>query len=86
MRTYLMNQFDSKDFGNKAVVEKNAIAYNLYSYETLVASVNLESKGLEIYNMQSATTLRHIREFAQQHGYPKLSKKDMLPYFVERSK
>ena len=69
--------YNAKSFYGKAKVynnEKGEIF--LKSYETTVAEIS-EGK-LIIYDWYSATTSKHINEFAQQHGFSKKSKKEML--------
>ena len=81
-----------KSFYSKAFVEiqeaSNVCNYckTLYSYNTKVASVFIDrftsEKTLEIYGFYSSTTLRHIKEFAQQEGYPAMTKKQLEQYEV----
>lgn len=71
-------KYDSrKSFYGKADVEGN----KLYSYDTLVAEiVNGEPK---VYNLQSATTLRHVKEFLKQKGFKAETKAQIMKdYFV----
>lgn len=77
MRTYLMTQFDSKQsFHNKAVVEVNEDgALTLFSYETKVAEI--KNGKVEVYNTQSNTTVRHIKEFLLQNGFKAETKKQI---------
>lgn len=82
---YLQPQFDrAKSFYKKATVyrdDKGTIL--LQSYETIVAEIkdaittedNMQK--VIIHGWYSNTTARHINEFLQQHGYSKLSKKEM---------
>lgn len=63
---YLEPKFDSaKSFYNKAMTDESNT--KLYSYGTLVAEV-VDDKPV-IYNAQSATTVRHIKEFLRQKGF-----------------
>lgn len=82
MTTFLMPQFSSqKSFYNKARVRMNDNEIDLISYNTLVAKIK---KGkLEIYNLQSQTTIRHINEFIQQNGFGKMSKKELEVFYKD---
>jgi len=82
---YLEPQYDTrKSFYRKARIYKdNNGNILLMSYETIVAKItdkiatkdNIEK--VEVYGYYSNTTARHINEFLQQHGYPKMTKKQM---------
>lgn len=64
MRAYLIPVHDSaKSFYNKAVVDGG----KLFSYETLVAEY-IDLKPY-VYNVESSTTLRHVKEFLKQGGF-----------------
>jgi len=52
-------------------------AVDLISYSTNVARYDQQTQTLTINGEYSNTTLRHIKEFAQQFGFPKLSVSDM---------
>lgn len=52
----------------------------LISYDTLVVKIE-EGKPI-IYGFFSHTTLRHIKEFLRQEGYPQMSKKELEQYLV----
>lgn len=90
MITELTPQFENrKSYYRKAFIEHQRIdmknVYTLYSYDTLVCDlvIDIDNAGkhtLTVYNTQSNTTLRHIREFLRQHGYPKLSKNEIEQY------
>lgn len=65
----------------------------LYSYETLVAKFQVTrctetvTHKFTIYNLQSATTLRHVKEFAYQYVpefryKEKIKKDELLPFFT----
>ena len=77
MKKYeLMCQYDNrKSFGGKAVVEEDKKELRLFSYNTLVAKINIKSfdgvrtDTIEVFNTQSTTTVRHIKEFARQNGF-----------------
>ena len=66
MRFYLKPEFDNrKSFYNKAVVEVSKNSKKLFSYNTLVAEI--KEGNAFVYNMQSKTTIRHIKEFLLQN-------------------
>ena len=79
MHVYELNpMFDSrKSFYGKAVVESNPKTgdLTLRSYGTKVAVI--KAGKLEVFGTHSVTTLRHIKEFMRQNGYPPLSKKEI---------
>ena len=70
-----------KSFYGKAKVVvtdcSNDVFYALYSYGTLVLSVDVNVSGLicarKLWDGYSATTLRHVNELLMQIGFPKLS-------------
>lgn len=82
MRTYLINQYDSKSFGNKAMIEETETGYNLWSYETLV--VEIKNNKLTINSVYSQTTLRHIKEFALQNGFKADKKKQIEENYLAK--
>lgn len=55
-----------KSFYNKAIVEQTDNSIILYSYDTKVAEIS-DSGIISIYYIDSATTLRHIKEFLLQN-------------------
>ena len=57
-----------KSFYGKAIVSSRYNKIYLHSYGTLVATI-YEGR-LIVYGTYSATTLRHIKEFIRQHGFP----------------
>ena len=79
MHVYELNpMFDSrKSFHRKAFVEIDPKTgdLTLKSYGTKVAVIKADK--LEVFGTYSATTLRHIKEFMGQNGYPPLSKKEI---------
>ncbi len=69
-------RFDSaKSFYSKAKVLRENNKRTLYSYDTKVASI--VNGTLKVFNTQSNTTCRHIREFALQNGFDYMTKKQM---------
>lgn len=79
-------QFDThKSFYGKAVVKVvESVSKTLYSYNTKVAQITYENgeKTLKIFGFYSSTTLRHIKEFVQQEGFPAMNKKQLSEYEV----
>ena len=76
-------RFDSrKSFYGKAYVKEYNDRKELVSYSTHVATIfNDKDKDPEIYNMQSATTLRHLKEFFQQNGFEPMSKSQLEKWY-----
>ena len=67
-------QFESvKSYYGKANIEISGSKRKLVSYWTYVAEYDHDNETLTINGEYSNTTLRHIKEFAQQLGFPKLS-------------
>ena len=86
MHVYELNtQFDyRKSFYGKAVVESDPKTgdLTLRSYGTKVAVI--KAGKLEVFGTYPATTLRHIKEFMRQNGYPPLSKKEIVETYCVR--
>lgn len=68
-KTDLQVKFGSqKSFYGKAQVLENGMGDKmLFSYDVLVAGV-IEGEA-RVYNLKSATTLRHVKEFLLQNGF-----------------
>ena len=65
----LSARFDSRaSFNGKAKLDDNGKTIKLYNYNTEVASYSRTTGLLTVYGYFSATTARHIREFARQLG------------------
>ena len=65
----LQPRYDSRaSFYGKAQIDDHDDAITLYSYDKKVAEYNKASGNLHVYGYFSATTARHIREFAYQLG------------------
>lgn len=86
MEKELEARYDArKSFYGKARTsfDKDNGILNLYSYNTLVARIDLITNFAEILGQWSITTTRHIKEFLKQNGfYVKNTKqifKDYLP-------
>lgn len=86
MNRYELNaRYDTQQsFYGKAYVVESKKNKKLYSYNTLVAKVTKNSDG---YNEKltlgraagySATTMRHVREFAKQEGFEVFPKTKMI--------
>lgn len=75
---------NQKSFYGKALVKDTIKGQELYSYNTLVAK-NEKGKITVTHNDNylSQTTLKHIKEFIQQLGYNKMTKKELLETFDE---
>ena len=79
MRTELTPMYDTrKSFYNKAVIEAVGNELNLYSYNTLVARIVKSANIVEVYNLQSTTTLRHVKEFLLQNNFRADNKKQIM--------
>ena len=82
----LIARFDSrKSFYGKARVMETENIKRLYSYETEVAAV---INGTPVvYNLQSQTTTRHVREFLKQEGFKAESKAQIAKdYWYKKEK
>ena len=80
----LKTTFDSRQsFYGKARVETSGgwdQNLNLYSYNTLVARIGYDESSelvAQVYNLQSPTTLRHVKEFLKQQGFRADNKKQI---------
>lgn len=85
MREYLKPVFDTrKSFYNKAYIIRNYGRIELYSYNTLVLSINtLDSTYTLNYNINTSllfsnTTLRHIKECLHQFLGFDYNKKELI--------
>ena len=66
----LQARFDSRaSFYGKAQIDDHDDHITLYSYNTEVARYDKVADVLEVFGYYSATTARHIREFARQLGF-----------------
>jgi len=65
-----------KGFYKKAYIETEKGVKNLYSYETLVATI--QGQECRVYGTYSPTTLRHIKEFLMQEGFKADTKTQIL--------
>lgn len=79
----LGTNFDSrKSFYGKARVDmKDERNQKLYSYNALVAEI-VDGKP-KVYNLQSQTTLRHVKEFLKQNGFIADSKSQIIRDYGE---
>ena len=68
-----------KSFYSRAyIIEENG-TYELYSYATLVARIK-DNKFEYLWDNWSNTTGCHVKEFLLQHGFPKMSKQQILAH------
>lgn len=79
----LMPKFDSrKQFYGKAIVENqtDGYAYVLKSYGVKVAAIEYGTGTAVLFPDwdYGATTLRHVKEFLQQHGHTKMTKQEIV--------
>ena len=72
---------DQKSFHGKAQIEKTATGKKLYSYSLFVAEVNGEKTT--VYNLQSDSTLRHVKEFLKQEGLKADNKKQIVADYLK---
>jgi len=72
----------SKSFYNKAKIEIKGKTKILYSYDTKVAEI--KNKKVKVYNLQSNSTLKHVKEFLLQEGFKAENKKQIeKDYFIK---
>ena len=72
-----------KNFHGKAYIIEIGNETNLYSYDILVARIIKYCNTAEVYNIDSDSTLRHVKEFLIQAGYPATNKKQIIQdYFT----
>ena len=77
-RYKLTARFDSRQgFYGKAIVVEDGGNKKLYSYDTLVAEIFKTNSEAKVYNTQSQTTVRHVKEFLKQNGFRAESKKQI---------
>lgn len=75
----LVPHLDSRrSFYRKALVRYEGDTIVLRSYDTDVAKI--ENGELKIKGFYSPTTLRHIKDFAYQHGFEAHDKKSLEKY------
>lgn len=66
---------NQKSFYGKAYTHTDGNATILTSYATKVCKI-VDGKFIRLWDSWSSTTSRHINEFRQQHGLPKISKSE----------
>ena len=83
---YLEPIYDScKSFYQKAYIETDKKKLSLYSYNTLICTI--KNNKIKVFNMQSATTIRHLKEFLSQNDIDFKDSKDIKKrFFMEGSK
>ena len=72
-----------KSFYGKAIIktlENKEILYS-YGYPILENTNGKITINTNIYKWDSQTTLRHIKEYLQQIGFPKMTKKELIEKF-----
>ena len=62
------------------MLENKEILYS-YGYPILENTNGKITINTNIYKWDSQTTLRHIKEYLQQIGYPKMTKKELIEKF-----
>lgn len=67
---------NQKSFGGKAKIVNSNEGIDLYSYDTLVARI--KNKKAYVFNTQSQTTVKHIKEFLKQNGFVATTKKQII--------
>lgn len=65
-------------YGKATVIVYDDKIMVLKSYDTLVASFNIETKELRVLGTYSQTTLKHIKSFMFECGMVPGTKKDIL--------
>lgn len=74
----LQPHYDSRaSFYGKAQIDDHDDHIGLYSFDTEVARFDKKKNALEVFGYYSATTARHIREFARQLGITLPNGKDI---------
>lgn len=71
MITNLTPQYDSrKSFYGKAKIKENDMMRSLYSYDTLIVSIDKTTNKVTFTSAWDAsqTTLRHVKEFLYQNN------------------
>ena len=75
-----------KSYYNKAMVIEGSNRIDLYSYDTLVATIHKNEdftlSNVVVYGTYSSTTLRHIKEFLKQYGYEAKNKKQIETDYI----
>ena len=76
-----------KSFNGKAMVGIMGNASILYSYGTKVAVVfsgmSKEEDVAVVYNVQSPTTVKHVKEFLKHFGFKAENKKQIVADYME---
>lgn len=66
---------------NKAIVIIKDGKEVLQSYDTEVAELDIINNKMTVNGIYSITTLMHIKLFLEQHGYPKMTKQEIIKKF-----
>jgi hypothetical protein len=83
----LSPQYDSrKSFYGKAKVVVGNGKVTLYSYNTPVCEIDANTNEVTLLDLwdSSQTTLRHVKEFLQQHGFKAGSKQQLAKMYEVR--
>lgn len=72
----------AKSFYGKAAVTTCAHTIRLWSFSTNVAVYDTLSKHVRVFCIPSRTTLRHIREFLLQYGFPAKNKREIVKMYM----
>lgn len=70
-----------KSYYNKAKTEETNGKLVLYSYDTEVAFI--ENNKAVVTNLQSATTLRHVKDFLLQNNFKAENKKQIIADYMQ---
>jgi hypothetical protein len=75
--TYEITPLSKKSFYGKCKVEVEGNTKSLRSYNTIVATYNIETDKVTVNGWYSATTARHINAFLYHLGKDTMCKKEM---------
>ena len=76
-----------KSLYGKALEISNSMGYELISYSTKVARIEVGQYGrklVRLWDGYSQTTMHHINEWLQLHGLPTITKKQWMKMEVAR--
>ena len=75
--TYEITPLSKKSFYGKCKVEVEGNTKSLRSYNTIVATYDIETDKVTVNGWYSATTARHINAFLSHLDKPTMCKKEM---------
>ena len=87
MEKELICEYDTrKTFYGKAIIkiDKENGILNLYSYNILVARIDLITNFAMVLGQWSGTTTRHIKEFLKQNGFKAEDTKQILKDYLKQ--